>query len=73
MPSPILFVYVGLRSGADLAGLAILIMLIFDAISDPLIGYLSDNTLTLGRRHPFIYAHPVALTFFLIGIHRRNQ
>ena len=41
----LLFVYVQVFGLApDLAGLAILIMLIFDAISDPLIGYLSDNT-----------------------------
>ena len=66
----LLFVYVQVFGLApDLAGLAILIMLIFDAISDPLIGYLSDNTRSRwGRRHPFIYgsAIPVALTFFLI-------
>ena len=66
----LLFVYVQVFGlSPDLAGLAILIMLIFDAISDPLIGYLSDNTRSRwGRRHPFIYgsAIPVALTFFLI-------
>ena len=66
----LLFVYVQVFGLApDLAGLAILIMLIFDAISDPLIGYISDNTKSRwGRRHPFIYGSiiPVSLTFFLI-------
>ena len=66
----LLFVYVQVFGLApDLAGLAILIMLIFDAISDPLIGYISDNIKSRwGRRHPFIYGSiiPVALTFFLI-------
>ena len=66
----LLFVYVQVFGlSPDLAGLAILVMLIFDAISDPLIGYLSDNMRSRwGRRHPFIYgsAIPVALTFFLI-------
>ena len=66
----LLFVYVQVFGLApDLAGLAILIMLIFDAISDPLIGYISDNTKSRwGRRHPFMYGSiiPVSLTFFLI-------
>lgn len=66
----LLFVYVQVFGLApNLAGLAILVMLVFDAISDPLIGYLSDNTHSRwGRRHPYIYGSvlPVALTFFLI-------
>jgi Na+/melibiose symporter-like transporter len=66
----LLFVYVQVFGLApDLAGLAILVMLIFDAFSDPLIGYISDNTQSRwGRRHPFIYGSiiPVAMTFFLI-------
>ena len=40
----LLFVYVQVFGLApNLAGLAILVMLVFDAISDPLIGYFSDN------------------------------
>jgi Na+/melibiose symporter-like transporter len=66
----LLFVYVQIFGLApELAGLAILVMLIFDAVSDPLIGYISDNTRSRwGRRHPFMYGSiiPVALTFFLI-------
>lgn len=58
---------VGLESG--LVGLAILIALVFDAISDPLVGYWSDNFRSRwGRRHPFMYAAalPVALSYFLL-------
>ncbi len=54
---------------AALVSLALLIALVFDAISDPLVGYLSDNTHSRwGRRHPFMYAAalPVALGYMLI-------
>jgi GPH family glycoside/pentoside/hexuronide:cation symporter len=53
----------------SLAGTAILIAMIFDAVSDPLVGYWSDNTHSrLGRRHPFMYssAVPVAFVYFLL-------
>lgn len=58
---------IGLEPG--LVGLAILIALVFDAISDPLVGYWSDNFQSRwGRRHPFMYAAalPVALSYFLL-------
>ncbi len=54
---------------ARLVGLAFLITLVFDAISDPIVGYWSDNLRSSwGRRHPFMYAAavPVALSFFLL-------
>lgn len=54
---------------ARLVGLAITIALILDAISDPIVGYWSDNLHSRwGRRHPFMYASalPVAFTYFLI-------
>lgn len=66
----LLFYYVqviGLE--AKLAGLAILIAMIVDAASDPIVGYISDNWHSKwGRRHPFMYfaAVPVALTYFFI-------
>lgn len=50
-----------------LCGLALGIALIFDAVTDPLAGSLSDNWKSrLGRRHPFMYASaiPLALAFF---------
>ncbi|WP_246449986.1 MFS transporter [Qipengyuania soli] len=58
---------VGLEPG--LVGLAILIALVFDALSDPLVGYWSDHFRSRwGRRHPFMYAAalPVALTYFML-------
>ncbi|MEQ8483067.1 MAG: MFS transporter [Pseudomonadales bacterium] len=51
------------------AGLAILIAMLFDAISDPVVGIWSDNTRSRwGRRHPFMYASafPVAFVYFFL-------
>ncbi len=51
------------------AGLAILIAMLFDAVSDPLVGVWSDNTRSRwGRRHPFMYASafPVAFVYFFL-------
>jgi Na+/melibiose symporter-like transporter len=53
----------------SLAGSAVAIALIFDAVSDPVAGHLSDNWRSrLGRRHPFMYAAalPLALFWFLL-------
>ncbi|MGI9220041.1 MAG: MFS transporter [Woeseiaceae bacterium] len=45
-----------------LAGLAVGIGLVIDAITDPLIGYLSDNTQSRwGRRHPWLIASVLPL------------
>jgi len=66
----LLFFYgnvIGLEPG--LVGLAIFIALACDAISDPLVGYWSDNLKSRwGRRHPFMYgaAIPVALSYSLM-------
>ncbi|MDD9971205.1 MAG: MFS transporter [Myxococcales bacterium] len=52
-----------------LCGLAVFIALVFDAVSDPLVGAVSDRWRSrLGRRHPFLYlsAVPYGLCFFLI-------
>ena len=52
-----------------LAGLAVGIGLVFDAITDPLIGYLSDSTRSkLGRRHPWLYGSilPLAASFYFL-------
>jgi Na+/melibiose symporter-like transporter len=54
---------------ARLVGIAITTALVFDAISDPIIGYWSDNVRSkFGRRHPFMYvsALPVALSYFFL-------
>jgi Na+/melibiose symporter-like transporter len=54
---------------AGLAGLALGISLVADAITDPLIGYLSDSTRSRwGRRHPWLYASilPLGASFYLL-------
>jgi len=54
---------------ARLVGIAITTALVFDALSDPIVGYWSDNLRSRwGRRHPFMYisALPVALSYFLL-------
>ena len=48
-------------------GAAIMLALVFDAISDPIVGYTSDNLHSRwGRRHPFMYGSviPVGLALF---------
>jgi len=56
---------------APLVGLALLIALLFDAFSDPVVGYMSDNTHSRwGRRHPWMYASalPVAICYFFLWV-----
>jgi len=49
-----------------LIGLAIMLAMIGDAISDPLVGIVSDRWRSrLGRRHPFLIAAPVPLALAL--------
>ena len=58
-----------LELSGTLCGLAVTIALVFDAISDPLVGSISDRWRSkLGRRHPFLYAAPIpmALCFYAI-------
>jgi Na+/melibiose symporter-like transporter len=48
-----------------MTGLAVAIALVFDAVTDPLVGSLSDHwDSPLGRRHPFMYAASVPLGIF---------
>lgn len=52
-----------------LSGAAIFVALLFDAVSDPLVGSLSDSTRSRwGRRHPYMYAAaiPFAASFYLL-------
>jgi len=54
-----------------LAGFAMMIALMADAISDPLIGRWSDRLKhRLGRRHPFLFAAilPIPLAYYLLWI-----
>ena len=66
----LLFYYnqvLGLSGSA--AGLALFLALLFDAVSDPLMGAISDRTRSRwGRRHPFLYAAvlPLPLAFYLL-------
>ena len=49
-----------------LVGATLMIAMFVDGISDPIVGYWSDNLKTrLGRRHPFMYASiiPVAVAY----------
>ena len=53
----------------DLAGAAIAIALLFDAVTDPIAGSVSDRWQSpRGRRHPFLYASaiPLGLCFWLL-------
>ena len=66
-----LLLFYGTVIGLDqkLVGLAIFLALVFDAFSDPLVGYWSDNFRSKwGRRHPFMYAAaiPIALSYFML-------
>ena len=63
-----------------LAGTALMLALLVDAISDPLVGYISDNWHSKwGRRHPFMYfaALPLAFTplpaYILVFCTRRRR
>ena len=66
----VLFVYSSvLGLPAWMGGLALNLVLIADAITDPLVGYFSDRFRSRwGRRHPFMYAaaFPVTLTYFFL-------
>ena len=66
-----LLIFYSQALGVDAAqvGLAIVITFLFDAFSDPVVGYLSDNTHSrLGRRHPFMYAAalPIAAAYWFL-------
>lgn len=51
---------------AGLVGTALAIALIFDAISDPLVGYASDKFRSRwGRRHPFMYFAILPVSFLV--------
>lgn len=66
-----LLIYYSQVLGLDpsLAGLAMMISLAVDAVTDPLAGRWSDRlSHRLGRRHPFLFASilPVALAYYLL-------
>ena len=54
---------------AYLISLALALSLVVDAVTDPLLGYISDHTSSrLGRRHPFIYSSliPSPILYYLL-------
>ena len=52
-----------------LTGLALLISLLSDAITDPLVGAISDRTRSRwGRRHPYLYASGVPVAAFYYAV-----
>jgi len=56
LPAMVVILNIGLGMDVLLVGLIGSIPRIFDAISDPLVGYISDNTRSRwGRRRPFIF------------------
>nr|WP_321490133.1 MFS transporter [uncultured Hyphomonas sp.] len=60
-----------LGAPASMASTVIFVALIFDAVSDPIVGQVSDRLHSRwGRRHPFMYfsAIPVALSFYLLWV-----
>ncbi|TFG82738.1 MAG: MFS transporter, partial [Erysipelotrichales bacterium] len=65
----VFFATVILGIPGSLAGLAVGISVFWDAVTDPVAGYLSDRTRTrFGRRRPWMLASalPVGLTYFAI-------
>ena len=64
-----LFFYFSQVLGLDpeLAGLSSLVALVFDAITDPLVGLISDKwqSKKWGRRHPFMFSSALPLGFFM--------
>lgn len=66
----VLFYYQQLLGlSGTLAGTALLIAMVFDAVSDPMMGSLSDRWQSRwGRRHPFMYISiiPLAISFYLV-------
>ena len=56
LPAMVVILNLGLGMDVLLVGLISAIPRVFDAVSDPLLGYISDNTRTRwGRRRPFIF------------------
>ena len=58
---------------AGLAGLALLLAKVFDAVSDPVMGYVSDHTKTRwGRRRPWFLVGAIPLSISFIGMFSAN-
>ena len=65
----LLFATAILRVPALWAGAIIAVTAVWDAISDPLMGAISDNTISrLGRRHPYIIAGGILVALLTWGL-----
>ena len=69
----VLFLYTQVHGlSGTLTGLALLIALVFDAVSDPYVGFLSDRAhgLRLGRRHTFMLLAtvPFGVCFYFLFV-----
>ncbi len=63
---------VGLAAG--LAGVAVLIGRVFDAVTDPAMGYISDRTKSRwGRRRPFIFAGAFLMLIAMVLMYTNPQ
>lgn len=68
----LLFFYVDvIRVAPELIGVALFVGKVWDAVSDPVVGYLSDTTRSRwGRRRPFVLAAavPMAACYYLLFV-----
>jgi len=64
-----LFYTEALGLSPKLAGIAMAVAVFWDAISDPLMGHITDNTRSrFGRRHPYILLGGIAVTFIYVFV-----
>lgn len=69
LPAMMVILNLGLGMDPALVGLISFIPRIFDAVSDPLVGYVSDNTRSRwGRRRPFILVGAILAGIFFAGM-----
>ncbi len=53
----------------DLAGIALSIATVYDAVTDPLMGTISDRTATrYGRRHPYMLVGGILMALFFLAL-----
>ncbi len=64
-----LFYHNQLSVSGTLVGAAVMLALVVDAVSDPVIGSLSDRWRSRwGRRHPFLFVAPIPLSACFVAI-----
>ena len=70
LPAMMVILNLGLGMNPFLVGLIAAIPRAFDAISDPLVGSISDRwrSRRLGRRHPFLYSAPLPAALCFLAL-----